>query len=143
VGRSSPRIIRIVVDLPAPFGPRKPVTRPGATLKLMLSTATFSPYRLVRFCASIMGVLSVGALAALNTFNGRAGSMRRAPPARPISRADCLIRSGENIILAAHGLLAHRGSPRPGTPPAPGALEGSDGRGTDVRRARSMTRTPP
>ena len=29
VGRSRPRIIRIVVDLPAPFGPRKPVTWPG------------------------------------------------------------------------------------------------------------------
>ena len=33
VGRSSPTIIRIVVDLPAPFGPRKPVTRPGLTMR--------------------------------------------------------------------------------------------------------------
>ena len=29
VGASSPRIIRIVVDLPAPLGPRNPVTMPG------------------------------------------------------------------------------------------------------------------
>ena len=29
LGVSRPRIIRIVVDLPAPLGPRKPVTRPG------------------------------------------------------------------------------------------------------------------
>ena len=29
VGASRPRIMRIVVDLPAPFGPRKPVTMPG------------------------------------------------------------------------------------------------------------------
>ena len=29
VGRSRPRIRRIVVDLPDPFGPRKPVTIPG------------------------------------------------------------------------------------------------------------------
>ena len=29
VGRSSPMIMRMVVDLPAPFGPRKPVTRPA------------------------------------------------------------------------------------------------------------------
>ena len=43
VGRSSPRIIRMVVVLPAPFGPRKPVTRPGRTVKLRLSTATLSP----------------------------------------------------------------------------------------------------
>jgi hypothetical protein len=43
VGRSRPRIIRIVVDLPAPFGPRKPVTRPGSTVKSMPSTAAFLP----------------------------------------------------------------------------------------------------
>jgi hypothetical protein len=30
----------MVVDLPAPFGPRKPVTRPGRTTKEALSTAT-------------------------------------------------------------------------------------------------------
>jgi hypothetical protein len=30
VGRSSPMIMRMVVDLPAPFGPRNPVTVPGA-----------------------------------------------------------------------------------------------------------------
>ena len=35
--------MRIVVDLPAPFGPRKPVTMPGLTVKLMWSTATVSP----------------------------------------------------------------------------------------------------
>jgi uncharacterized protein YcnI len=34
---------RIVVDLPAPFGPRKPVTMPGWTVKLRSSTATLLP----------------------------------------------------------------------------------------------------
>ena len=34
VGLSRPRIMRSVVDLPAPFGPRNPVTRPGWTSKL-------------------------------------------------------------------------------------------------------------
>src|SRR5699024_67295 len=43
VGRSSPRIIRIVVDLPAPLGPRKPVTMPGLTVKVKSSTATVEP----------------------------------------------------------------------------------------------------
>ena len=33
VGRSRPSTSRIVVDLPAPFGPRKPVTIPGRTSK--------------------------------------------------------------------------------------------------------------
>jgi hypothetical protein len=33
----------MVVDLPAPFGPRNPVTRPGRTVKLRPSTASLSP----------------------------------------------------------------------------------------------------
>jgi hypothetical protein len=45
---SSPMMTRIVVDLPAPFGPRKPVTWPGRTSKLSRSTAVVRPYRLVR-----------------------------------------------------------------------------------------------
>jgi len=54
VGRSSPAIIRMVVDLPAPFGPRNPVTTPGSTTKLSPSTAVLSPYRLVKPSISII-----------------------------------------------------------------------------------------
>jgi hypothetical protein len=43
VGRSRPRISRIVVVLPAPFGPRKPVINPGSTRNDSRSTATLSP----------------------------------------------------------------------------------------------------
>jgi hypothetical protein len=43
VGVRNPVIIFIVVDLPAPFGPRKPSTSPDCTLKEMSSTATSSP----------------------------------------------------------------------------------------------------
>ena len=43
VGRTRPSTIRIVVLLPAPFGPRKPVTRPGRTSKLRSSTAVHPP----------------------------------------------------------------------------------------------------
>src|SRR5579864_2696331 len=39
---------RIVVVLPAPFGPRKPTICPFSTSKEMLSTATVRAYRLVR-----------------------------------------------------------------------------------------------
>ena len=46
---------RIVVLLPDPFGPRKPVTRPGWTSKLRSSTATVLPNRLVRLRTSIIG----------------------------------------------------------------------------------------
>src|SRR5690606_16638411 len=54
-GRVSPAIIRIAVDLPAPFGPRKPVTRPGRHANETSSTAVKSPYDLDRFWTSIMG----------------------------------------------------------------------------------------
>src|SRR5581483_12116119 len=49
-----PRIIRNVVDLPEPFGPRNPVTRPGATLNDRSSTASADPYRLCNPRASII-----------------------------------------------------------------------------------------
>lgn len=39
--------MRMVVDFPAPLGPRKPVTVPGFTTKSSRSTAVFSPYRFV------------------------------------------------------------------------------------------------
>ena len=44
----------MVVDFPAPFGPRKPVTIPGRTVKVRPSTASLSPYRLVNPRASII-----------------------------------------------------------------------------------------
>ncbi len=43
VGRSRPRIMRMVVDLPEPFGPRKPVTAPGRTWKVRSWTAVLAP----------------------------------------------------------------------------------------------------
>lgn len=54
VGRSIPRIRRIVVDFPAPFGPRNPVTRPGATENDNPSTAVPPRYRLRKSLTSIM-----------------------------------------------------------------------------------------
>ena len=46
----------MVVVLPAPFGPRKPVTRPGRTVKLRSSTAVTAPKRLLSPSTSIMPV---------------------------------------------------------------------------------------
>ena len=42
----------MVVDFPAPFGPRNPKTSPLVTVRLRLSTATKSPKRLTRFSTS-------------------------------------------------------------------------------------------
>ena len=43
LGWSSPTVIRMVVDFPAPLGPRNPVTCPGATSQVSASTTVFSP----------------------------------------------------------------------------------------------------
>src|SRR6185369_14603092 len=43
VGSSRPQSMRIVVDLPEPFGPRKPYTCARPTLRSRLSTATTLP----------------------------------------------------------------------------------------------------
>jgi hypothetical protein len=41
--------MRMVVDLPAPLGPKMPNTSPRSTVKLTPFTATFGPNVFVRF----------------------------------------------------------------------------------------------
>src|SRR6266508_3163933 len=48
LGRSSVHSIEMVVDLPAPLGPRNPKVWPGGTLKLTPRTASTSSNRLIR-----------------------------------------------------------------------------------------------
>jgi hypothetical protein len=48
VARSRPRRMRSVELLPAPFGPRKPVTRPGDDMRLTSSTTVREPCRFTR-----------------------------------------------------------------------------------------------
>jgi hypothetical protein len=45
----------MVVDLPAPLGPRKPVTRPDRAVNVMSSTAVNPPYDFVSDSIVIMG----------------------------------------------------------------------------------------
>src|ERR1035438_6751030 len=52
VGLSSPQSMRIVVDLPAPFGPINPKTSPLRTSRLIRSTATKSPNLLTRLATT-------------------------------------------------------------------------------------------
>src|SRR5262245_7323333 len=54
VGGMKPVTMRMVVDLPAPLGPRKPSTSPRSTVKEMSSTARFAPNVLTRFSILIM-----------------------------------------------------------------------------------------
>src|SRR5690349_13882912 len=48
VGGKMPQSILMVVDLPAPFGPRKPKISPRLTFRLTLFTAMKSPKRFSR-----------------------------------------------------------------------------------------------
>ena len=68
VGWTSPSSARSVVLLPAPFGPRKPVTRPASTSKLRSRTAWTLPNRLYR------SRISTGAIAAHHGASACAGS---------------------------------------------------------------------
>src|SRR5580693_7761539 len=56
VGSARVHRILIVVDFPAPFGPRKPKVSPAATSKSMPRTASISPYLLVSALTEIAGV---------------------------------------------------------------------------------------
>src|SRR4051812_15227545 len=59
VGGVKPTMTRMVVDLPAPLGPRNPVTRPASAVKVTSSTAVKAPYLLVRESTVIMGRASL------------------------------------------------------------------------------------
>src|SRR6476661_9888621 len=62
VGANSPVSILIVVDFPAPLGPRNPKNCPGATRRSTPSTAASSPNRRVSDCVQIVGAISMKAL---------------------------------------------------------------------------------
>ena len=57
VGGMKPVIMRMVVDLPAPLGPRKPTTSPLLTSKETSSTASFAPNALDRFSTLIIACI--------------------------------------------------------------------------------------
>src|SRR3954462_13118160 len=57
VGGMKPVTMRMVVDLPAPLGPRKPRTSPRSTVKVTSSTARLAPNVLTRFSIRIMAFI--------------------------------------------------------------------------------------
>src|SRR5262245_47164461 len=54
VGGMKPVSMRMVVDLPAPFGPRKPSTSPRSTVNDTSFTASFGPKLFTRFSTLII-----------------------------------------------------------------------------------------
>ena len=57
VGGRKPVIMRMVVDLPAPLGPRKPSTSPRSTANDTPSTARLAPNTLVKFSTLIIAAV--------------------------------------------------------------------------------------
>src|SRR6267143_1795063 len=116
VGGMNPVIMRMVVDFPAPFGPRKPSTSPRSTVNEMPSTARFGPKAFTSLSILIMQVaLWKGAIIA----QLRAGlEWRPFPRKTDLARAIWFPLSCEVIVigagaagLAAADELAHAGRP--------------------------------
>src|SRR6266568_9403576 len=59
VGGMKPVIIRMVVDFPAPFGPRNPSTSPRSTENDTPSTARFGPNVFTKFSTLIMRFVQI------------------------------------------------------------------------------------
>src|SRR3984957_10120930 len=87
---SRPRMTRIVVDLPAPFGPTKPVTWPGWTVNDMPSSARVGPNRFRSPDTSIVACISrffpyvVGVEFAVTWFYGKRHNMGRTQAVIPL-----------------------------------------------------------
>ena len=91
-GWTRPSSMRSVVVLPDPLGPRKPVTRPGSTVKDRLSTASTGPKCLDSPLIS-MGRPRVGAPTVIAATLARASGVPVVTPCASHARADGSDRS--------------------------------------------------
>src|SRR5215467_14400553 len=87
-GRARPTSSRMVVDFPAPFGPRNPVIRPGTRSKVRSSTAVTVPYRLVS-ASTAMVVMTVPPELVVHVLDGsdvrERGRFRHRPRGRTLA----------------------------------------------------------
>src|SRR5205085_3749850 len=89
VGSRIPQSIRITVDLPEPFGPRKPKIDPLPTLNETWSTAVNVPKRFVRPSHSI--IVSMRS-------NSRRLENKHPPPCPPAIDRHCLVNESSRRI---------------------------------------------
>src|SRR6185436_14322097 len=80
LGRTNPSRQRIVVVLPAPFGPRKPNTPPSGTLRSRPSTATVRPPRARRYSLRSPSISIIAMWLHPNDARGRLAVARCAGP---------------------------------------------------------------
>src|SRR3954469_6580276 len=97
----NPVIMRMVVDLPAPFGPRKPSTSPRSTVNEMPSTARFGPKAFTRLSILIMR----------GAYN--AGRDSRTSPRSKTMRSSGKLIVAALLALAAGGAFAQKWPTKP------------------------------
>ena len=102
VGRSSPMIMRMVVDLPAPFGPRKPVTCPAWTVKLTPSTAVLLAVDLGQACCLNHGMFLRTAAGGCG-MRGKFGVRSTLPTAGRISPVSGMIQGRIRVVPRMRG----------------------------------------
>src|SRR6266581_4480167 len=98
VGLARPSNRRMVDDFPAPFGPRNPVIRPGASSKVRSLTAVTVPYRLVS-ASTAMVLMAVPPEVVVNVVRWTRPTLGGAA-AHGAGREDALSRTA-----AAYGIL--------------------------------------
>src|SRR3954453_14866049 len=92
--------MRNVVVFPAPFGPRKPTTRPSSTVNERSSTARMWPKRLVRPATSIAGAIEV------RTYRGSWGEAEAGDdPLELLGGAGQRLGGGGDLLCGGGGLL--------------------------------------
>src|SRR5215510_15975 len=98
VGSVEPAIMRKVVVLPAPLGPRRATISPCPTVNERLRTTVLEPYRLVTASSAIMGRIS-----------GAGKKPGGAPLQHGSSRADSplAVRAVMHPLLVRHLIMAH------------------------------------
>ena len=102
VGGMKPANMRMVVDLPAPLGPRKPNTSPRSTVKDTSSTAVKPPKRLVSFSISISAAKPLSpAIPRQRVGITRTTGQCKGYPARSVSIAAALPNSASSSFTAS------------------------------------------
>src|SRR2546423_3255589 len=107
VGSARPSSSRMVVDFPAPFGPRNPVMRPGASSKVRSLTAVTVPYRLVS-ASTAMVLMAVPPEVVVNVVRCTRLTLGGAA-ARGVGRQDALSRTAAAYRIR-RGMYADGGS---------------------------------
>src|SRR5919199_6169490 len=144
VGRTRPVSMRMVVVLPAPFGPRKPNTWPAATSSVTSRTATNLPKRLVSPLAWMIGDARTLAPVCRTIGMARRDFRPRGPaPARRCSHHHASLAVGavvRALAVSEPGASLVRGRPAAGKPDRGGGAAGPVHAGGPTRRGRLRLR---